>query len=420
MFFRRHLLRAFWRLIGRLLTPAVLLLLLWRKKKGKEHPLRWKERMGFDRSIPPDGKLLWVHAASVGESLSVLPLLDRLRADQPDWKILVTTGTLSSAELLAQRLPSGVLHRFVPVDIPGAVDRFFNHWTPDAAIFVEQEIWPGLVLELRARRIPSALVNARLSPASGRRWKRLSWLAQLLFACFRPILAQSEADAARFRALGLDDVQMPGNLKYAAAPLPVDEAVLADLLVQIGGRPVFVAASLHPGEEGQIADTHRRLRETYPDLLTILVPKHPRRGPEWSETLGGVPLRSRQDPLPPGGLYIADTIGEMGLWYRIASAVFVGGSLISFGGQNPLEPTRFGVPTFVGPHTGNFEDMVADLARRQLLASVPDSAALAKAVAAAFARPRTDPADGDTGADIIDSVALGLAPIFQPGASDLY
>lgn len=420
MFFRRHLLRALWRLIGRLLTPAVLLLLLYRKRRGKEHPLRWKERMGFDRSNPPDGKLLWIHAASVGESLSVLPLLDRLRADHPDWQVLVTTGTVSSADLLAKRLPKGVLHRFVPVDIPGAVDRFFNHWAPDAVIFVEQEIWPGLVLELRARRIPSALVNARLSPASGRRWKQLSWLAQLLFACFRPILAQSEADATRFKALGLEDVQMHGNLKYAAAPLPVDEAVLAELLVQVGNRPVFVAASLHPGEEVQIAEAHRRLHETYPDLLTILVPKHPQRGLEWAPALGGVPLRSRQDPLPPGGLNIADTIGELGLWYRLASAVFVGGSLIPFGGQNPLEPTRFGVPTFVGPHTGNFEDMVADLTARGLLTSVPDVAGLVVGVSAALAQPQKTASETDAGARIIEDVAQALAPIFQPNASDVY
>lgn len=420
MFFRRHLLRAVWRLIGRLLTPAVLLLLLYRKRQGKEHPLRWKERMGFDRSIPPDGKLLWIHAASVGESLSVLPLLNRLRADYPDWQVLVTTGTLSSADLLAKRLPAGVLHRFVPVDIPGAVDRFFNHWTPDAVIFVEQEIWPGLVLELRARRIPSALVNARLSPASGRRWKQLSWLAQILFACFRPILAQSEADATRFKALGLEDVQMRGNLKYAAAPLPVDEAVLAELLVQIGHRPVFVAASLHPGEEGQILDAHRRLVEVCPDLLTILVPKHPQRGPEWAEALGGLPLRSRHDPLPPGGLYIADTIGELGLWYRLASAVFVGGSLIPFGGQNPLEPTRFDVPSFVGPHTGNFEDMVADLTARRLLATVPDVPGLAAAVANALGQPCSKIGRTETGADIVENVASGLAPIFRPDASDIY
>lgn len=414
------MLRAIWRLIGRLLTPAVLLLLLYRKRKGKEHPLRWKERMGFDRSNPPDGKLLWIHAASVGESLSVLPLLDRLRADQPDWQILVTTGTVSSADLLAKRLPQGVLHRFVPVDIPGAVDRFFNHWTPDAAIFVEQEIWPGLVLELRARRIPSALVNARLSPASGRRWKQLSWLAQILFACFHPILAQSDADVTRFRALGLDDVQMRGNLKYAAAPLPADAAMLAELLVQIGNRPVFVGASLHPGEERQVADAHRRLIETYPNLLTILVPKHPRRGPEWAQALGGVPLRSQQDPLPPGGLYIADTIGELGLWYRLASAVFIGGSLIPFGGQNPLESTRFGVPSFVGPHTGNFEDMVADLSRRGLLATVADVPGLASAVAAVLARPRGDAEGAESGAEIIADVARGLAPIFQPNATDIY
>jgi 3-deoxy-D-manno-octulosonic-acid transferase len=414
------LLRAFWRLIGRLLTPAVLLLLLYRKRRGKEHPLRWKERLGFDRSVPPDGKLLWIHAASVGESLSVLPLLDRLRQDHPDWQILVTTGTVSSADLLAKRLPTGVLHRFVPVDIPGAVDRFFNHWAPDAVIFVEQEIWPGLVLELRARRIPSALVNARLSPASGRRWKQFSWLAQILFACFRPILAQSEADATRFRALGLADVQMPGNLKYAAAPLPVNEAMLADLRARIGSRPVFVAASLHPGEEGQIADVHRRLIERYPDLLTILVPKHPQRGPEWAQALDNLPLRSRQDPLPPGGLYIADTIGELGLWYRLASAVFVGGSLIPFGGQNPLEPTRFGVPTFVGPHTGNFEDMVADLTERRLLASVADVAGLSAAVAAALNNPRKAAVETDASARIIEDVATALAPIFRPGAFDIY
>ncbi|MFD2264872.1 3-deoxy-D-manno-octulosonic acid transferase [Lacibacterium aquatile] len=390
-----------------------------RKRKGKEHPQRWKERLGFDASKTPTGKLAWIHAASVGESLSILPLLKKLQETYPEWRFLLTTGTLSSAKIMAERLPPDVLHRFVPVDIPGAVNRFFNHWTPDAAIFVEEEIWPGLVLELRARRIPAALVNARLSPRSGARWRRMSWLARMLFDCFQPILAQSEADVARFKALGLVGIEMRGNLKYASAPLPVDEAVLAELQGQVGDRPVLVAASLHPGEETQIAEAHRQLAARHPDLLTILVPKHPARGAEWSDALGGIALRSRRDPLPPGGLYIADTIGELGLWYRLASAAFVGGSLIPFGGQNPLEPTRFGVPTFVGPYTGNFEDMVSALADQKRLQSVSDAAGLADGVASSLGQTRL-PVSAEDGARIIAEVAAGLAPIFAPDAREVY
>ena len=379
-------------------APALLPYLRWRASHGKEVAARLPERRGEGSARPP-GRLLWLHAASVGETLSLLPLLDALAARAPDLGLLVTTGTVTSAELLARRLPAAlagrVQHRFAPLDVPRWVERFLAAWRPDAGALVESELWPNLIRAVRRRRLPLALVNARLSERSARRWRRWApGLARELLSAFAPVLAQTPADAARFGELGAGLALCLGNLKDAAPPLPADPAELARLRAAVGGRPVFLAASTHPGEEAIVLAAHRRMAASgLPDLLTVIVPRHPHRGPAVAADADGLAVRRRAAagpealrpvPGPDTAVYVADTLGELGLFYRLAGACLVGGSLVPHGGQNPLEPARLGCPVLLGPYTANFAAIVARLLAAGGAARVEgaDPAALAALAAA--------------------------------------
>lgn len=346
---------ALYRGIGWGLKPLLPSFLGRRLKRGKEHPQRWRERLGVPGLERPAGALIWLHGASVGESLALLPLVAALRAARPDLVLLVTTGTVTSATLMGERLPPGALHQFVPIDAPWAVDRFLAHWQPDLVLWTESDLWPTILTRLQARGTPIVLLNGRLSDRSFQRWQRAKPIIRHLLGCFSEVLARGEEDAARFRALGAARVQAVGNLKLAADPLPVDAAALAEARAIVGDRPVLVAASTHPGEEGVIAEAHRALLADFPDLLTIIAPRHPNRGPELAADLAA-PCRSQGAALPNSGLYIADTMGELGLWYRLARAAVIGGSFIRHGGQNPTEAARLGVPVVFGPHMENFRE----------------------------------------------------------------
>lgn len=362
-------------------APALRLMLRRRAARGKEAPDRLREREGYETSARPPGKLLWLHAASVGEAVSVLPVLSSLARQAPDISVLFTTGTLTSARLLQQRLPqlglARVLHRFVPLDVPAWAGRFLDHWRPDAAAFVESELWPNLLAACRARGIPLMLVNGRMSARSFRSWRRAPGFARQIIGAFDRVHPQSPPYGERLLALGATRLEPPGNLKLAAPPLPVDEAELARLRAAIGERPVWLAASTHPGEEAIAADVHRMLAPAFPDVLTIIAPRHPARGPEIAAQLGGAPRRGAGQPAPPGGIWIADTMGELGVLYRLAPLVFMGKSLVGSGGQNPLEAARFGCAIAAGPHTGNFEDIYARLQVAGAVTVVADPAALA-------------------------------------------
>ncbi|WP_240046920.1 3-deoxy-D-manno-octulosonic acid transferase [Paracraurococcus ruber] len=390
-----------WRWAAMAAAPVLPLHLRLRARRGKEVPGRLGERRGEGAARPP-GRLLWLHAASVGETLSVIPLLEALAARAPDLTLLVTTGTVTGAQALAQRLPGALggrlLHRFVPLDVPRWVGRFLDGWRPDLAVLVESELWPNLIAAARARGVPLALVNARFSARSARRWRLAPGFARRLLAGFRLVTAQSAADAARLRAAGAAQVLTPGNLKDAAPPLPADAAALAALRAAIGGRPVFLAASTQPGEEALVGAAHPLLAAAHPGLLTVIVPRHPDRGAAIAAALaplfvappgppGGLvavpPVARRAAGLLPGpatAIYVADTLGELGLFYRLAQACLVGGSLVPHGGQNPREPARLGCPILLGPHTQNFEEPVARLLEAGgALRVPPDPAALAAA-----------------------------------------
>jgi 3-deoxy-D-manno-octulosonic-acid transferase len=364
-----------------------------RLARGKELPGRLAERRGIDDFPRPPGRLLWLHAASVGETTSILPVLPSLLAGAPDLTVLFTTGTVTAASLLAQRLgpdeQARVVHRFVPLDVPGWVARFLDHWRPDAAAFLESELWPNLLAACHARHIKLMLINARLSPRSYVRWRRAPGLARELLGGFDRIQARSDADLQRLRLLGARHVKAPGDLKFAAPPLPADPAELARLRAMLAGRPAWLAASTHPGEEALIFAAHRHIAARYPDLLTILAPRHPERGGAIAAEAAPLLVTRRavgDGPPPTAGVWVVDTLGEMGLWYRLVPVAFVGRSLVPpGGGQNPLEPARLGCAIAVGPHTGNFQEHVDLLRSVHALAEVADAAALAGFVAAMLA-----------------------------------
>jgi 3-deoxy-D-manno-octulosonic-acid transferase len=358
-------------------APGLRLLLRVRQARGKEVRGRLAERRGIDATPRPPGRLIWLHAASVGETMSILPVLPVLAEHAPT--ILLTTGTVTSATLLAQRLEPAlagrVLHRFAPLDVPRWAARFLDHWRPDAAGFVESELWPNLLAACRVRRIPTMLINARLSERSLGRWQRVPGLARQVLGGFAQVQPRSATDAERLRALGCCRVGEPGDLKFAAPPLPADATELRRLREMLAGRPVWLAGSTHPGEETLVLAAHRMLAADHPGLLTIIAPRHPERG----AAIPAAGHRSRGDGPPAEGVWVVDTLGELGLWYRLAGITFVGRSLLPpGGGQNPLEPARLGCAIAVGPHTGNFTDHVAMLGAAGGLTVVRDATELGR------------------------------------------
>ena len=366
-----------------LAAPLLRRMLRTRAARGKEITARLPEREGITALPRPDGRLVWVHAASVGETMSVLPVLRELAARGP---VLLTTGTVTSARLAAERLPAGALHQFVPLDVPAWVARFLGHWQPDAAVFVESEIWPNLLRGCDARGIKRVLLNGRISARSTSNWRRVPHLAQRLLGGYAAIHAQSATDAANFSTLGAPNVLEWGNLKFFASPLPVDDAALAALEAQIPG-PVWLAASTHPGEEELVATAHATLLAEYPSIVTIIVPRHPERGAEVVALCGNAPRRSLGQAPVPGKIYIADTLGELGLFFRLAPFAFIGNSLVGFGGHNIIEPALLARPVLAGPHLENFTEAAQRLTEAQALVQVEDAAALAEAARAWLATP---------------------------------
>ncbi len=333
-----------------------------RESQGKEDPERLHERLGQPDLPRPDGPLAWFHAASVGESLSILELLTQIKAAYPDLTLLVTTGTRSSAQILATRLPKTVIHQFVPVDTKSAVSGFLNHWTPDIAIWTESEFWPRLMSQTHGRGIPMLLINGRISDRSMQSWKWLPGMSKSLFDRFATMLVQTEEAATAFRKIGApsDRLHVTGSLKEGAIPLPYDATERKEMLRQIGTRPVWFAGSTHDGEEEIVLAAHKLITKKRPEALLILAPRHPERSPEIKALMDtrGISCACRSEGQPITNqteVYLADTLGEMGLWYRIAPVSFVGGSLVSVGGHNPFEPAALGSAILHGPHVHNFE-----------------------------------------------------------------
>ncbi len=373
-------------------APVIHALLRHRLRQGKESPTRLPERYGIASLPRPSGRLLWCHGASVGEALSALPLLNRFLAACPDWHVLMTTGTLTSANLLATRLPKRALHQFIPLDHPAWAARFLAHWQPNAGVWLESDLWPNLLLAAEGRRLPLLLANARLSATSFRRWQRLPDTAARLLRVFSAILAQDDLAASRFATLSGHPVTAAGNLKDDAPPLPCDPKALAALQASVAGRPLWLAASTHPGEDSLILAAHLRVQQTFPDLLTIIVPRHPHRGADIAAEAARCGLRAAQRSRHAAlaattQVYIADTMGELGLFYRLAGVAFIGGSLVPHGGQNILEPALLDTAILHGPHLCNFSDILATFTACGGSRTVGDAATLAEAVALLLQTP---------------------------------
>jgi 3-deoxy-D-manno-octulosonic-acid transferase len=386
-----------YRFATRLLAPAAPLLLKRRIARGKENGERTGERLGYASRPRPAGTLLWVHGASVGECAAALPLIGEMIA-RTGCHVLVTSGTVTSAALMKERLPDKAFHQFVPVDIPGAVTRFCQHWRPQVGLFVDSDIWPNLVMGAGDAGTKLALINARMSKRSFEGWKRAPETAKVLLSRFEACLAQDEEIAARFRALGAGDVRVAGSLKADAPPLPADARELETLRQAIGSRPVFLAAQTHSGEEETLLPAHDLLRREFPGLLTIIVPRHPERGAAIAELCGTrkTARRSRHEEITADtAVYIADTMGELGLFYRLAPFAFVGGSLIPHGGQNPLEPARLGCAVLAGPHTFNFNTAYEAIISAQDAGRVLTSTDIRDAASALFADPARAKAMGE-------------------------
>ncbi|MBE6443528.1 MAG: 3-deoxy-D-manno-octulosonic acid transferase [Alphaproteobacteria bacterium] len=349
-----------------------------RKHIGKEDVNRFNERIGRPKKERPEGKLFWLHGASVGESISMLPLINKILETYPDSHVMVTTGTVTSADVMQKRLPERAFHQFIPIDNPIFTTRFVKYWHPDVALWFESEFWPAVLSSIKRKNIPLILINGRISNKTFKRWQQFDFVCKELLGCFTMCLGQSEEDAYRLRVLGAKESVCLGNLKYAGLPLPIDEKAKKDLLKQIGNRKLWLASSTHDDEEIRIAKVHKRLKEKFPDLLTIIVPRHPNRGAEVAEEINKLDLttalRSKGEKLTTKtDVYIGDTIGEMGLWYSIAKIVFIGGSLIPHGGQNFIEPSRVRDAVLVGPHMHNFTDAMNRAKKADAVMQVTDT-----------------------------------------------
>ncbi|GLK71964.1 3-deoxy-D-manno-octulosonic acid transferase [Ancylobacter dichloromethanicus] len=365
-----------------LAPPLVRLLLARRLKRGKEDGTRLGERYGRASAPRPRGALVWVHGASVGEMIAVLPLIERLRGR--GFRVLFTSGTLTSAQLAQSRLPPDVPHQFVPLDSPLFVRRFLRHWRPDLVLLVESELWPNLIIEVNARGTPLVMVNARMSPASFANWRRVQGSVSALLSRVDLCLAQGPEDGERLIQLGAPRVTVTGNLKFDAPPPPVDIAAFDALRTATAGRVVFIAASTHPGEEEIVIEAHQRLAKELPNLLTIIAPRHPERGVAVVElaTAAGCPAVLRSDGYRPDkgtAIYVADTIGELGLFYRLGPVALLGGSLVRKGGQNPIEPIKLDTAILHGPNVTNFNALYARLDEAGGAAPVTDARSLAAA-----------------------------------------
>ncbi|MCZ8335610.1 MAG: 3-deoxy-D-manno-octulosonic acid transferase [Rhodobacteraceae bacterium] len=407
---------ALWRGVTWALAPLAPLLLRWRRGRGKEDATRWREKLGVPRAARPAGEVIWLHAVSVGEGLSVLPLVTALLAGRTGATVLLTCSTVTAARLLESRVPDGVILQFLPLDLPGPVRRFLDHWRPDVAVLVESEFWPRLMRAVVARGVPLVLANARISDRSAGRWRHASGVARALLSHFAVIGAPDAAMAARLVSLGAEPgrVRVLGSLKRAAAPLAVDEGERGRLAAVFGEAPLWLAASTHAGEEEAVASAQVALRAAVPGARLILAPRHPARAEAVVDVLRAAGLRVARRSLgesPEGAeVYLADTLGEMGLWFALAPVSFLGGSLVAdVGGHNAYEPAVMGSAILHGPGVGNFADLYARLGAAGAEESVADGAGLAQAVAGLWADPGRRAAMVAAARGVLDAEADGVA-----------
>src|SRR6056297_185549 len=399
------------------------------KAKLQEHgtdPMRIRERLGHATQSRPDGRLIWFHAASVGESLSVLRLIEHMGQTHDEWTFLITSGTATSGKILADRLPKRCVHQFAPLDSRGAVRRFLAHWSPDLAVFVESEFWPQMLGLTHAAGVPMALINARISDRSMGSWQRFGKTARHLLGVFSLIHCQDRRTERNLRQLGLGHATAGRNLKSLSGPLPVEHDKLEAMQGALAGRSVWLASSTHPGEDEVVIAAHRALLADHPELLLILVPRHPERADAIATLTRAAGLSVAQraaGALPEVGtqVYLADTLGETGLWYALCPITCLCGSFVPVGGHNPYEPAQAGSALVHGPLHANFADTYAELRAAGASTEVDGPEALAAAVdrflrdGAALAQARDALGAFSKGQDdALDALALDLSALVNP------
>lgn len=400
-----------YRKLSSAMVPLAPALISRRLRLGKEDPERVGERRGVSADVRPVGPLVWIHGASVGEVLASAALIEKLRA--LNLRILLTSGTVTSAAIVAKRFPPDVIHQYVPYDSPRYVARFLDHWRPSLALFIESDLWPNLILSSAARRLPMVLINGRMSHRSFPRWRRVSNTISALLGRFDVCLAQSQLDADRFTALGSRNVVTTGNLKLDVPAPPADAAKLERLMAMTRGRPIVVAASTHSGEDEILAGAHKTLAGFFPNLLTVIVPRHPDRGEAIARMVAAsglqAGLRSREElPVAATDIYVADTMGELGLFYRLSPIVFMGGSLVEHGGQNPIEAVKLGASVVHGPHVFNFSDVYEALDRSGGARRADSVEALVKQLGQLLADPKAREASLAASERVVDQLGGAL------------
>tara|TARA_Y100000590_G_scaffold75479_1_gene83351 strand:+ start:473 stop:1717 length:1245 start_codon:yes stop_codon:yes gene_type:complete len=361
-----------YKIISYLIYPFVPIYLSNRLSLKKELKDRINERYGYSKINRKKGKLVWLHAASIGESISILPVIQELEKNTEIKQILVTTGTVTSAKIMDERLKGKAFHQFLPLDIPIFVERFLNHWNPSVSIFVESEIWPNFISALNKRNSKLAILNGRMTVKSFNSWSRFKTTALKLFGNFDLCCAQSNDSAFFYENLGIKNTMYTGNLKFSSEPEKLDDKKLKILKKMFKNRKVLLAASTHEGEEEIIANITSKLKKKDKNFLSIVVPRHPNRTEFFSNKQKlKIAYRSKgQDIMPNTNIYIADTVGELNLFYELANFIFIGGSLVRHGGQNPLEAAFLGKAVIHGPNIKNFADVYEILNHMKLTSLV--------------------------------------------------
>ncbi len=401
--------RGFYLFLSYILAPLVVPILIWKALRNPDYLDRWEERFGFGRSRT-EGRSIWIHAVSVGEVVAASPMVRRLRERFPGVPVVISTVTPTGAQRVQDIFGDEVIHSYIPYDMPGAVRRFFDRFRPRLAIIMETEIWPNLYEECGRRRVPLVLANARVSPRSVGKYRRFVSLFTETLSHGIVLAAQSSRDAERFRLIGASPARthVVGNIKFdVELPSSVRDAGRRFRRENAGARPVWVAASTHEGEEEVVLDVHRRLRERIPDLLLILVPRHPQRFDSVAQVVRkfGLSCVLRSDGRRCAGdtaVFLVDTLGELPLFYAAADVAFVGGSLVPIGGHNLLEPAAMALPIITGPHNFNAEDIADMLRNAGAVRVVRDSTGLLEALSGCLASPELSRQNGLAGRQVLD------------------
>lgn len=420
----------FYRFLCQVLKPIYQRLMIPRRlKDGKEDPARLNEKFGFASMKRPQGKLIWIHAASVGETLSILKLVREIQSLYHDAQILVTSGTVTSARVVADKFPKTIIHQFAPMDFQDSVTRFLDHWKPDLALWVESELWPNMIFSIKDRQIPLLSVNVRFSDRSLRRWCWFKGFFLDLLQCFDVIFVQTKSVEKKLKTIGAQHVFYKGNLKFAADPLDASQDLLKLLEDSIKTRKVWVASSTHAGEEELILEVHEKLKTHFPDLLTILIPRHPDRAQKIMKLLGAHKetfqlFSASPKPSETTDVLIVDQVGLLGVFYRLSPYVFVGGSFVGVGGHNIIEPAQLESVILHGPHMHNFREVLMHFNQFQGTIEVADSQELSSVLHNLFLAPqkvqdlikKSKSAVADQ-TDVLNQIMDGIHPFLQKALS---